>query len=227
MRIASCCLALLVVAASTASAATSHAVFAYSNNGTEVTELVLVDTSNTTYVLRQTDRGWYNENGSHTPSNTNYIVGFGGSSDECNCGDLYYNNFFVFEVPNATFVSASLRLEVPSPNGYISPEASLDYLTYDVTTNINALVGGTGGVAAYNDLGSGVYYGGRTYTNADEGTVPSFALNAAALASINGAAGGLWAVGGTVVPIPEPASLALVGLGLVTVAAKIRRRRTA
>jgi hypothetical protein len=58
------------------------------------------------------------------------------------------------------------------------------------------LVAGTGGVAAYADLGSGVVYGSRTMTAADQGTVVEITLNPAAIAALNAATGSI-GIGGS------------------------------
>ena len=56
-------------------------------------------------------------------------------------------------------------------------------------TSPGTLTSGAGGVAAYLDLGTGVGYGSRTYTTADQLQVLDVTLNASAVAALNGAAG--------------------------------------
>jgi hypothetical protein len=87
-----------------------------------------------------------------------------------------------------------------------------------------ALTGGLAGVAGYSDLGSGLRYGAHWVSDADEGTVVSIALNAAARASLSAAAGSDWAIGGALkLDIPETTTFILLGAGLVS-RGLIRRR---
>ncbi len=113
---------------------------------------------------------------------------------------------------------------------------------YDVTTGIANLIAGTGGVAAWADLGSGVNFGSYVATAADNDAFVDILLNSAALSGLN-AATDLYAFGGMIstlnavaddehlfawthhypelsntqlilTTVPEPATIALVGLGL-------------
>ena len=199
-----------------------------------------------TVVIPFTDSGWYNQDGVHTPSNPNYLV-----------GEFYdtYRNFFVFNLASVTqpIASAKLALSVPSQlegAGYYSSDPSEDYELYDVTTPITTLVG-FGGVAAYNDLGSGVVYGSRTMTSADIGTVVEITLNASAIAALD-AATGLIALGGSITTlddfpgnyefafgisanptnirelrltlVPEPSTPLLLGIGAISLVGSRKRR---
>jgi hypothetical protein len=79
--------------------------------------------------------------------------------------------------------------------GYTSADESENYVVKDVLTPISNLVGGVGGVATHADLGSGVVYGSRPMTDADNGSVVEIQLNEAAIAASN-AETGLIALGG-------------------------------
>jgi hypothetical protein len=171
----------------------------------------------------------------------NYFVGDNLSNKDT-------RNFFVFNLAGVTqpIASATLALYVPGAPGdigpgYESPDPSETYELHDVVTPIASLVGNTGGVAAYNDLGSGVVYGSRTMTAADNGSVVEISLNPSAIAALN-SSDGLFGIGGSITTldelmnsehtfayteadtnvaqlrltlVPEPSALALLGLGVI------------
>jgi hypothetical protein len=77
----------------------------------------------------------------------------------------------------------------PQP-GYLSTNPTELYTLFDVSTPIASLTANQAGAAGiYNDLGSGVSYGSRIVSAADNGTFVTIAVNASALAAINDAAG--------------------------------------
>lgn len=122
------------------------------------------------------DQGWYKNDGSHTTSNTNYLVQSSSFSSS-------YRNFFAFDLSNSTldgrYVNAAqLRLNTYDING------SSTYLSYDVNTSRSALLAGAGGTTAYNDLGTGNIFGGTSITASNIDVTTN--LNSAALNSSQG-----------------------------------------
>lgn len=215
-RLLALALGILVVTAASAIAAPTGSIFFSSDGGAGGSNVQLI--LNGGGPINSADSGWYTDAGLHNPNNTNYINGL------CsNCGGAIFRDFFVFNIPvGLTVTSATLFLDTFI---YDSLSASETLTLFDVSTNLNSLLGGTGGIAAYNDLGSGVSYGSRVYTLADQNLFRSITLNAAALAAIQASAGGLFALGGALESqaVPEPSTLSLLGVSL---AALIARRRT-
>ncbi len=155
------------------------------------------------------DRGWYGDNGTHNTSVLNYLAGDcdGGTCVAgTNTGIDEFRNFFVFDLSGVTgaIVAATLRLDntdgtaqFPGNVGFFSDTGSETYLVSEVSTAIASLIAGTGGVAAFGDLGSGTSYGSFTATSADNGTFVEIALNSAGIAALN-LASGLFAFGGAI-----------------------------
>jgi len=180
--------------------------------------------------------GWYDQNGNHESENPNYIAGICGSSDSCYGYDVDYRDFFIFAIPSGSYSQASLQLYNPSlaqgdsGNGYVSATSSLTYTNWDVSTDLGTLAAQQLGLTAvYADLGSGVLFASTVMTPDDDGQWVNIQLDAAALNSINAAAGGDWAVGGAVnsAVAPEPSSIVLFATGFLGMAGAIRRKLTA
>jgi hypothetical protein len=175
------------------------------------------------------DSGWILPSEYHITSNENYAAGF----SEINA--YYYRNFFRFDLTalSAPVSSAILRIHLGT---YNSQDPSETYQVFDAP------------VLQFAYLGSGTSYGSREIFAAETGIV-DIVLNAAAIADINAALGGLFDVGGAVTslaaspttsellfgntnqfstrqlilnPVPEPTTMLLVGVGLLALG--IRRR---
>ncbi len=135
-----------------------------------------------------TTRGWYSQSGEHTASKLDAYAGQGAGTDR-------YRAFFVFDLGTLTrpVGSGVLRLELA---GLVGPDTAEVFSVYDVTTNVDELLATeTGRTDIYNDLGSGVYYGIAAAFASDVGTVIEVPLEPDAIADINRAAGGRFAVG--------------------------------
>lgn len=100
-----------------------------------------------------------------------------------------YRGYFIYNIPAGDpITSATLSVNTASVlNGPITLEV------YDVTTSPATVAGGTTNVAIYNDLGTGVLYGTAVATT-DNQTL-NVTLNDDAIAAINAARGGSFAIG--------------------------------
>lgn len=169
-------------------------------------------------VLNSYDRGWYDTSGTHSPSNDNYGTG------------ATHNTFFLFDLSSVgtSITSATMQFYNPT-NGYLSPNLSETLEIHDISTSYASISAGTGGVGAYNDLGSGILYGAQTVSAADNGQVVTVTLNGSAVSALETARTGSaqWGAGAALLlagsSAPEPGTLALLALG--GAAAFVRRRR--
>jgi hypothetical protein len=172
------------------------------------------------------NQGWWSATFGNTDVNDNYFVG-----SHPNDVDLL-NDFFTFDLTSLTESALSATLHLKRYfGGSDTGETSHTYHLFDVSTDAATLNANTGTSAAiFADLGSGMSYGSFVVSVAgDPDEILAFALNAAAVADINAAAGGFYSIGGTLEPgapvIPEPGTLLLLGSGLAGLGAVLKRRR--
>jgi hypothetical protein len=135
--------------------------------------------------LNATNSGFYNGAGGRVAANhaTGWYVGQGNAE---------IRNFFTFDLStvSGTITTATLRLSSVGTSGslgYTGSDLTETYTVFDVSTSPTRLVNGTGGVAAFNDLGTGTAFGSVVATRPVgpsfiEPTFREVVLNAAALA---------------------------------------------
>lgn len=158
--------------------------------------------------LNAADSGWYDWNGFHSPTNTNYFAGqFNNNVDPIR----QLRDWFVFDVPSLSGTVTAARLELYLP-GLVSPDPTETFELFDVSTPVSTLIaGGTGLTGIYDDLGTGVSYGSVSITAADNGKIVTINLNTAGLAAITAAQGSRLAIGGMVTTIAGNAQQSVFG----------------
>jgi hypothetical protein len=158
-------------------------------NGNGTAEPPIVRTINTT------DRGWYGSNGFHGPTNDNYFTGY----DPAN-SPPELRSFFVFAIPvmapEETLISAELQLFNPA-GGFSSSDATETLEIREVTTPTASLIAGTGGVAAFTDLGDGLLYGPLAVSSANNGGTVTIPLGNGFAAAVLARSGSDIALGGS------------------------------
>jgi PEP-CTERM motif len=217
--------ALASVAATSPAYAVDNYLFGFSPFGAQT--LVL---NGGAFTLQATDTGWYFQTGFHNPGNNNYIVG-----DCTSCGRSgSYNNYFVFDLSQITATITSAVLDVGNGNGYVAGVLST-YSLFDVSAPVSSLDvsrndGDATGISIFNDFESGTLFGSRSITSVVQNSQVQTTLNSDAIAALNRARGGQWAIGGTLRPgnvvpgIPEPSTWGMLILGFGIVGASLRRR---
>jgi len=181
--------------------------------------------------LTATNRGWVDEFGVNNfgSATGNYIVGTCGSSDSCSGSDTFANNYFAFDLHGITgATSAVLNLYQPAvgenggaDGGFLSQSAALVYTLFDVSGNPLT----DSGLGIFGDLASGVSYASIAIGSSSNGNIVSIPLNAAAVSAINGT--DTFFIGGTISPVPEPATYGMLLAGLGLLGFTVRRRNQA
>ena len=221
--LASAALATLASGVATEANANANAyLFGYTYPPYQTGYVALIINGSTTVYADTT--GWYDFTGMHSATNPDYIVG---NCSISNCGGgAAYNDFFTFNlggISAGSITSVTLSAWNPlSPPylGYQGPPNT--YTLYDVSTPIDTLnMSNSGAVAIYDDLGSGVSYGSVGVSTADNGTQVLVSFDLAGITAANLAAGGEFAIGGSLGvynPAPEPSTWALMALGFAGLA---------
>ncbi len=149
--------------------------------------------------------GIFGTGGSGTPSG-NYLAGL--------YTGLEYRDFFNFDLTSVSGTILSAQLVINNNNTIqSSPDASETLGIFDYSGSIASLVGGTGGVTAFNDLGTGTSFGSLSLpTTSFSGTGnATINFNAAGIAALNAALGGQFAVGGALTTISSTANQYVFG----------------
>jgi len=135
--------------------------------------------------LTAVDRGWYSSSGFHDPANKNTFTGYSPT--------FTYNSYFKFDLSsvNGKIVAATLILE---EEHYFGTDTSEAASIWDASNP--AAISSTGqSPAIYSDLQSGNEYGKFYATALGVGTTISTPLTDQAVADLNAARQGLFAMG--------------------------------
>jgi hypothetical protein len=151
--------------------------------------------------------GFYREDGSTSISSTSFVVGYAPSNN------VVLHNWLIFDLTfllGRTVTSANLTVFGNNSGNYESPDPSETYVLYDYSGDKAQLVLGTGGVAAFTDLGNGTSYGQATVSGpaGPMGQI-SIDLSSAALNDIMAAGASLtdprFVIGGALLSLSRPA----------------------
>jgi hypothetical protein len=158
-------------------------------------------------------QGWWSPTETNFNGNTNIVTGslFG----------VQWNDFFVFDLTGrtGTVVAASIGLNTGVVAG--TPSVAL----WDVSTSLATLqhLDTAPSAGIYADLGSGTAYSDTFALTAGHADI-AIALNSDAIAAIESALGGRFAIGGSAnTDIPEPSSILLL-LPMVAAMGYLRRQ---
>ncbi len=144
--------------------------------------------------LTAVDTGWYDSAGYHDATNPNYIAGlFAG---------FQFHDYFVFDLTGLSQLVSSASLTVYNPPEGFLGAGPLTVRLYDVSTGVPQLIsgnaGGAGGIAIFNDLGSGTAFSDKSFNASTDNTSVTFTLNSAFLSYFDAHEGGLLAIGGAI-----------------------------
>ena len=174
-----------------------------------VLSLGLVPGGVSAMTLTAIDQGWINGGlgGFSAPALQNYATGRYAGNE--------VRTYFIFELSNAdVFSSAKLQL---AGLGLLSDQGFETVTLFAVATDPSVLQAATGGMAAFDDLGSGTVFGSLDVTAAQAQGPQEFNLNPDALNAINNARGGLFAMGAAITSLssgPGDEVVNFVSLGL-------------
>jgi len=153
----------------------------------------------TAQVLTPLDWGIYDQDG-YGHCTLSYLAG-----DNASSGVTEFRNFFIFDLTAVVDPIHFAVLRIYNPglaqdgyDGYISPDPTETYTLFDVSTDLEALCEGGDGLTGYfDDLGTGLYYGSRVVSAADNGNYVEVTLVTNALVDME-AADGEFAIGGAI-----------------------------
>ena len=152
-----------------------------------------------TITLTPTSFGFYRDTG--TASAGNHAIGWYSSADQ----ELRQYLIFDRSSVSGTITAATLVLEDPQ-TGYSSPDPQETWQIFDVSVPLAGLSGGTGGLTAYQDLGTGTILGSLVVSPANTHQVISMSLNADGLAYLN-AQSTTFGIGGALVTLARNTSV--------------------
>jgi hypothetical protein len=102
---------------------------------------------------------------------------------------------------NGTITAATLRLQ-SSATSFASPDPAETWQLFDVLTPTATLLAGTGGAAAFADLGTGTSLASRSVNGATNNTVLTLDLNSDGLTYLNNQTG-TFAIGGALTTLTK------------------------
>jgi hypothetical protein len=117
--------------------------------------------------LDSVDNGWYSPSEIQGPFNFNTFTGLNAGSE--------FRSFFVFNLSSAK-TAKSISITFRSNGGFETDTGTETLGLFDYTGSISSLVSGTGGAAAFSDLGSGELLGLHSIANLNSNRIPEFTV---------------------------------------------------
>ena len=105
------------------------------------------------------DQGWYDEAGQHYANNLNSYTVAG-----------FYRSFYAFDLSTTTAAASAISITFTANNGY-TRGGTLGF--FDYIASVSSLLDGTGGAAAYRDIGDGWMFGQAALA---QGMMPEFTV---------------------------------------------------
>lgn len=194
--------------------------FAFGGSYYDGNETLQLTTTRGTVVLNTGgDQGWWSATYPNIAGNNNYFTGDPG-------GGVELNDFFMF--PLASLAGATVTGATLSVTEFnVTAPLTLRLGDASALANAGVLLPTNGTSAAiYNALGVGGF-GNFALTPGDSLSQLNFTLNSSAITAINhdiNAGDQFFAIGGSVASVPEPATWAMLILGMGVLGVAIRRR---
>lgn len=122
-----------------------------------------------TATIQAQDNGFYNSTGVHLPGNANTVTGH-------QPGPLSYRSWYQFDLDGSAAATA-ISITFYANGSLFTDTGTESIALFDYTGSVASLVAGTGGIAAFDDLGAGFQLGAHTIAGASRSPMPAFTVS--------------------------------------------------